>query len=75
MARLAPATVYRIAKEIAHERGLLTEQETWLQQQPRSETTAELFRYINFKRKALRVEEQLLGTSDVGEADVELKTA
>lgn len=65
---MTPATVYRIAKEIAHQRGLLTEHETWLQGQPRSETTAELFRYIDFKRRALKAEEQMLAAGDVGDA-------
>jgi acyl-CoA reductase-like NAD-dependent aldehyde dehydrogenase len=72
---MTASTVYRIAKEIAHQRGLLTELETWLQGQPRSETTAEMYRYINFKRSALRAEETMLASGDVGIVEAELKTA
>lgn len=72
---MTAATVYRIAKELAHQRGILTELETWLQGQPRSETTAEMYRYINFKRRALRAEEQMLAAGDVGVIEAELKTA
>lgn len=42
--------MYRIAREIEKQRGLLSEEEKWLQRQPLTDHRAEAFRRINFYR-------------------------
>jgi hypothetical protein len=59
---MTPATVYRIAREIEKWRGLLSEEEKWLQQQPRTEHRAEEFRRIDFYRGVLADAVTKLGT-------------
>lgn len=66
---MTPAMVHRIAQEIRHLRALLTAQESWQQQQPKSPTQAEEFRRITFWRRVLKAAEQQIACGDVGEAD------
>ncbi len=60
---MTPHTVHRIAQQIRHERALLTVQETWAQQQEKSDTRDEIFRYVTFMRKVWKAAEHLLAQS------------
>lgn len=55
-----PQTMHWLAQQIKGDRERLTRLETYLQKHEKSETRDELFRYINFERKALKLKEQLL---------------
>jgi len=59
---MTPEMVYRIAREIEHQRGQLREEEKWLQRQPQTEHRAEEFRRIDFYRGVLKHAAAQLGT-------------
>lgn len=61
---VTPDTIYRIAREIEHVRGLLREEEKWLQRQPQTAHRAESFRRIDFYRGVLKHAVTQLGTDD-----------
>jgi hypothetical protein len=52
--------VHLIAQEIRNHRDRLTAEQTWWQNQPRSESRAEGFRRINFWREVLKIASQKL---------------
>jgi hypothetical protein len=66
--RMTPETVHLIAQEIRHQRALLTVQEAWWQQQPKTVARDEGFRRINFWRRVLKDAESRLTVGDDGEA-------
>jgi hypothetical protein len=64
---VSPDTVHVIAQEIRHRRALLTVDEHWWQQQPKSPTRDEGFRRINFWRRVLKEAEQQLAVGELEE--------
>lgn len=66
---MSPATVHLIAQEIRHRRALLTVEETWWQQQPKTSARDEGFRRINFWRRLLKDAEGRLSVDLSGEID------
>ncbi len=64
---MTPQTVHQIAQEIRHFRALLTAQEQWAQQQPRTESIKEAFRRITFWRERLKDAERELSALPVAE--------
>lgn len=65
---MSPQTVRRIAQEIRHQRDLLTAEERWTQQQPKSPMRDEAFRRIVFWRRFYERAEQEL-TQMLAESD------
>jgi len=61
---MSPETIYRIAREIEHQRGMLREEEKWLQRQPQTAHRAEGFRRIDFYRGVLKHAVTQLGIDD-----------
>jgi hypothetical protein len=59
---VTPQTVHRIAQEIQKQKALLTVEQSWLQEQPKSDTRDEGFRRINFWRDIFKAAEAKLSS-------------